>query len=190
IIVSTQWDELRIPFSHMTREWTHDLRGYRLMLRENREGKLHINCAQRVEPDAAARPHDLTEAHHLFFFTSPSDRDDAWKLLVQRAAEIGADDMVGVEFDHARPSRVLGPFQLYVALGRMDDTDLRTKQLEAYAQWIPETDYRTREECLRYRALAHIMRDVGVVGTQEIGYPDKFAYLLRSASGWRRRQIY
>src|SRR5689334_10254100 len=35
IIISTHWDELRVPFSHFKRGWENDIRGYALTLAED-----------------------------------------------------------------------------------------------------------------------------------------------------------
>jgi hypothetical protein len=185
MIVSTQWSELLAPFSRLVSTWSHSLHGVRLALNED---ETRIVRAEPVMPLPAARERGLTPEHHLFFFRSPGQRDAAWMELLQRAAEVAGDDLIGVDFDHAVPASVPGPYLLYLALGRVDPEDVRTALLHRYASYIAEEDYDDRETCLRARVLAHILKDIGVPGTQETGSPEVIASLV-TAPLWHRGQL-
>jgi hypothetical protein len=185
MIVSTQWNELLAPFSRLVATWSHSLHGVRLTLSEDATRIVH---AEPVKPLPAARERGLTPEHHLFFFRSRDERDAAWTELLRRAAEVAGDDLIGVDFDHTVPASVPGPYLLYLALGRVDPEDRRTALLDRYASYIAEEDYDDREACLRARVLAHILKGIGVPGTQEIGSPEVFANLVTTPL-WRRGQL-
>ncbi|MFE3716133.1 hypothetical protein ACFXOX_23715, partial [Bacillus subtilis] len=77
IIISTDWSELLVPVSNMARDWTHDLRGYQLVL----DTSGIPTSADRVELLAEAFESRITPIHVMFFFGSLHDRNDAWSRI-------------------------------------------------------------------------------------------------------------
>ncbi|WP_084522464.1 endonuclease NucS domain-containing protein [Nocardia inohanensis] len=117
IIVSTDWSELLVPVSNMARDWNHDLRGYQLVVDQTGTPI----SANRVRLLAEAFESRITPIHIMYFFKSENDRADAWSRLAKEARNIGAEDLLGVEFDRiAAPDNIPNHFGLYLAIGRIN----------------------------------------------------------------------
>jgi hypothetical protein len=182
VIVSIDWDELLVPVSNVARDWLHDLRGYRLIIDD---AGIPIG-AERVSLSPAPFEHRLTPIHFIYFYHSPSDRENGWRQVVQYAAETGCKDLVGVDLCYVGPSgEVIAPLALYIGFGCIepvwipgdsvavsDDDDEYDDSENPYGP-----DYRQE-----YRALCNVTRHV-FAQTSETGRPDLFAN-LRQDPNW------
>ncbi len=179
IIVSVEWDELLAPVSNFARDWSHDLRGYRLCLTPDGT----IARVERVTLLPEPFDHRLTPIHFIYFFDSPEDREKGWQHVLRCAREVGAWDLVGVDLDYVGPpKRVQAPYALYLALGRMDP-ELVAPELKRYDADELESIPYAREHPLEYQALCHICSRVFAV-TAETADPGVFAKLVGNPN-WR-----
>jgi hypothetical protein len=113
IIASTTWHELLIPASNFARDWSHDLRGYRLLV--DKEARL-VN-AERVSFLAEVRPQRLTPVHFVYYYRSPAERDAGWAQILRTVSTVGGRDVVGVDLDFTGTAGVMAEHALYVAFG-------------------------------------------------------------------------
>jgi hypothetical protein len=113
IIASTTWHELLIPASNFARDWSHDLRGYRLVVDE----AVRLVAAERVSFLAEVRPRRLTPVHFVYFYRSPADRDAGWAQILRTVGTAGGRDVVGVDLDFTGTTGVIAEHALYVAFG-------------------------------------------------------------------------
>ncbi|MFF4086344.1 endonuclease NucS domain-containing protein [Streptomyces nigra] len=153
IIISTTWKELLTPVSNVARDWSHDLRGYKLILDSN--GK--PMQAQRVDFLPAPVAPRVTSHHFIYFYNSPEGRDHGWQEIVDRAAEVGGHNVLGADFRRVdRIDLVHAPFGLYFAIGGVDPEDL--------PDWVKETceDLENSEikDPLEYEVLCHVTGSV------------------------------
>ena len=153
VIVSTTWKELLVPVSNMARDWSHDLRGYLLVL--GPDGKLART--ERVALLPAPTVPKVTPVHFIYFFDSPEDRDLGWQQVVNRANEVGAHDVLAADFRRVRQlDLVQAPRGLYFALGRIDPASA-SPHIQAA---IDDPEDGIHDYQLEYNALSHITRHV------------------------------
>ncbi|HEY2763588.1 MAG TPA: endonuclease NucS domain-containing protein [Pseudonocardiaceae bacterium] len=153
VIVSTTWKELLVPVSNMARDWSHDLRGYLLILGSDGEPVR----ADRVTLLSAPVVPKITPIHFIYFFDSPEDRERGWQQVVDRAAEVGAHDLFAADFRRiSELDLVRAPFGLYFALGQINRAD-PPPHINAVAD---DPDEEGRGYHLEYEVLCHITRHV------------------------------
>lgn len=96
LIVSTDWRGLPVPVSNMARDWSHDLRGYKLQVHDDR-----TLSAERVVLLTPSPEHYITPVHGIYRYASPQDRDRGWKHIRQIASKIGAPNLLAADFECA-----------------------------------------------------------------------------------------
>lgn len=175
VIVSTHWEELRVPFSHLKHGWDMELRGYLLTLDEDNVTPL---TAVEVMPLAELPDRGVTPVHLVLYRRGAAKVDILWQESIASLKEVGADDVLGIVLEHPRR----GEF-LYLVIGRMISADPRTVLLDELAEEIPDNSIEAPEGCvLEYRALYHMTErydyDKVEIG---IGYPEKFKSLRVNA---------
>jgi hypothetical protein len=169
IIISTHWDELRVPFSHFKRGWENEIRGYTLTLAEDQTTPVEV---EEVRPLADMPNRGITPVHLIVFGGQSNSLDVIWQESVQTLAEVGADDVLAVEFNNRSDGRSF----LYMVIGVMIADDPRTAQLDDLADEIPDDTIEVPEGyALEYRALCHLSWGYNYEQVEiEIAYPDKF----------------
>jgi len=110
IVVSVEWRELLPAFSQAAREWSADLRGYRLVLEDD---GITPGAVERVQPLSEATVRSLTPVQ-LLVQSRTGDLDAIWRWMVKNLRAAGANDAVG--FDVTHPVFDDG---IYLVIGRM-----------------------------------------------------------------------
>ncbi|MFF8712199.1 endonuclease NucS domain-containing protein [Streptomyces sp. NPDC015184] len=129
VAMPDDWDELLVAVSHAARDWSHDLRGYRLLL----DGSGAPAGAERVDLLPRAFEPRVTPIHNLFFFTSEERRDQGWKIISKVADELGALDLLAADLDRvAEKHYIPTPFGLYLAVGRVNEEIASEELLDGY----------------------------------------------------------
>jgi Endonuclease NucS len=171
VIVSTHWDELRVPFSHLKRGWPVELRGYLLTL--NEDGITPI-AASEVTPLAELSERGVTPIHLILRRRGTAEIDLIWHQSTALLNEVGADDALGIVLEHP----VYGLF-LYLVIGRMVPDDPRTMLLDKLAEDIPDNTVEAPEGyALEYRALCYTTERYSYETVEiEIAHPEKFKAL-------------
>lgn len=176
VIVSTHWEELRVPFSHLKRGWTVELRGYLLTLDEDDITPL---TAHEVTPLAELPERGVTPIHLIMYRRETTGIDVLWQKSVTSLYEVGADDVLGIVLEH--PTH--GSF-LYLVIGRMVASDPRTMLLDKLAGEIPDNTIEAPDGyALEYRALCYITERYDYETVEiEMAYPEKFKSLRVNAN--------
>ncbi|MFI6760792.1 endonuclease NucS domain-containing protein [Micromonospora sp. NPDC050417] len=110
VLAAVEWRGLHAAFSQAAREWSMDLRGYRLTLKD--DGVTPI-AADRVQPLAEATVRELTPIQ-LLVQTRTGNLDAIWRWALRELQAAGVRHMVGFEVAH--PTYDPG---IYLVLGRM-----------------------------------------------------------------------
>ena len=149
VAVPDDWEELLVAVSHAARDWSHDLRGYRLLL----DGNGAPIRTERVELLPRAFEPRITPIHNLFFFTTEEQREHGWGIISEVAAELGTLDLLAADFDRVAEKRsVPAPFGLYLAIGRVNEEVAAADLLGGYGGPEPFAD----EHQAEYLALCEI----------------------------------
>ena len=173
VVVSTDWRELHVPFSHWVREWSFELTGYELHL--DADGVTPV-AASKVPALPQVVQRGLTPVHARVALAA-TEVDRAWDEIKGALAEVGVDDVFGVELAH--PARGTC---LYVALGTAPAEDARTAPLAELADEIPADSIEApRGYVVEYRALTWLTRELPRLDWR-VGYADKFRGLRQA--GW------
>lgn len=152
VIVSTTWDELLVPVSNLARDWSHNLRGYHLVVGTNGE----LARADRVELLSAPSVPEVTPIQFIYFFDTEEERDRGWQCVVNRAAEAGANDLLAADIRRVRDFEfVRAPLGLYFTIGRVDPAQVPSQTAEAASNSNEAPGFE-----LEYQALCHITRHV------------------------------
>lgn len=175
-IVSTHWEELRVPFSHLKRGWSVELRGYLLTLREDGITPL---TASEVMPLAELPERGVTPIHLILYRRGTVDIDALWQQCTGPLSEVGADDALGIVLEHPE----YGSF-LYLVIGRMVSADPRTILLDQLAEEIPDNTVEAPEGyALEYRALCYMTKRYDYETIEiEMANPEKFKSLRANAN--------
>ena len=183
IIVAVQWRGLLVAFSQAAREWSMNLRGYRLVL--DADGVTPV-AAERVQPLAEATVRELTPIQVLAQ-TRTGNLDAVWNWAVRELAAAGAHHVVGFEVVHP----VYEP-GVYLVLGRMPplviepDEHSPTDEDDWEAEDIDVSDAPAGYEA-EYRAQGWLCRSFNSF-VLELGYPDALAQLVTDPK-WTVRAV-
>ncbi|MCX4548489.1 endonuclease NucS [Streptomyces sp. NBC_01267] len=129
VAMPDDWEELLIAVSHAARDWSHDLRGYRLFL----DSRGTPTGAERVELLPRAFEPRVTPIHNLFFFTTEEQREQGWRIISKVADELGALDLLAADLDRvAEKHYIPAPFGLYLAIGRVNEELAAADLLSGY----------------------------------------------------------
>ena len=179
IIISTHWDELRVPFSHFKRGWENDIRGYALTLAEDHVTPVKADEV-RVLPEMPLR--GVTPIHLIVFENETNSLESIWRKSTQALAEVGADDVLGIEF----ASRRDGSSFLYFVIGAMVADDPRTTRLDDLVEEESEDTIDVPDGyALEYHALSYLYRVYNYTEVEiETAHPEKFGSVLEG-SRWQ-----
>lgn len=165
VLVSTDWGELRVPFSEYLRTTKYEAEGKILLL--DAEG-----WPSGTKPITPIENPDILEIlpwHYIYLYQSAENRDTALARISDGLAEQGAPDHILVCLRHPTDERVPCPFMIYWAFSLTDSE-------ENHSDFNPEVTFE-EADVLAYRATRGVRAD-----NVEIGYPDKFRAVLRSWS--------
>ncbi|WP_459793858.1 endonuclease NucS domain-containing protein [Arthrobacter sp. AD-310] len=174
MIISTDWNELLVPFSHWHARCDYQLTGIQLGLKSDRLTPEDIKI---IEPLVPVTERGLTPVQGLISISDPRGLEDIWMDVVSRLRQVGCDDVLGVVLRDSSRAAII----LYIALGRMSRNDPRTHHLDHWE--IPEDSVEAPEGChVEYAALCELSlaQYEGWSGS----HPEKFVALTEQY-GWR-----
>ncbi|MFG2814355.1 endonuclease NucS domain-containing protein [Streptomyces sp. NPDC048410] len=163
LIVSTDWRELLVPVSNMARDWSHDLRGYRLQVHD--DGTL---SAERVAMLPSSPEQYITAVHGMYFYASSKDRDRGWKHIQRIAAEIGVPNLLAADFERvSAKDSVIVHYGLYLGVGTVEwgSALSDTPEVDGYGAEYPAEYEALREINARVRCIEVESAYPGVLGT-------------------------
>ncbi len=171
ILVSTDWDELLVPFSEFSRtaSWTID--GYRLHLRDG----IIPEFAEKINPVAAPTELHLCAEHAAYLFREQVRRDEAVPVLLRLLRDHGLVDHLLLKLDiKQRRTEGTCDYALYLVIPEFspDEREAARKRL-ANSSWADVLDESTRnlEEQLVLGEVSRVFHDS--FDEFEIGYPEK-----------------
>lgn len=181
MLVSTVWDELRLPFALLTRTFPYDTVG--LAIEVDDAGT--VLSVETVRPLDAPPPHAVTPVHELFFYESVEDRETAWTQISTALSETDAPDHLALALDRPPPLECRG-HGLYLARGRVP----ATAKLLHLEEDVPDDSIEAPPGCVwEYRALCELAHRYRGAAGAEVGYPDKLRYMLGDG-GWQVSRVF
>lgn len=180
IIASTTWHELLIPASNFARDWSHDLRGYRLLVDE----QARLVGAERVSFLAEVRPQRLTPVHFVYYYRSSAERDAGWAQILRTVSTVGGRDVVGVDLDFTGTAGVMAEHALYIAFGTVGAGVPATT--EGLVEAEPGADYFEERYPREHATLRSVTANVFAL-TSEFAEPSRFYGMI--ATAWEVRQV-
>ena len=180
-VVSTEWDELRIPFAEFSRVAECQCEGFELSI----DDKGNVLNAAKHERAELVKPLSIFGNHSIFLFREPTGRDDAVETITVAFRSIGGEGCFALSMDYKGVnSAVIYRHAVYFVTAAVSEDVLH--ELEDVAR--EECGYSDDEvEALRHsveeRFEARLVESVWPIGGGfEIGYPEKFDALL--AKDW------
>jgi hypothetical protein len=114
MLLSTDWNELLVPFSSFIRDAKFPCEGYRITV--DVEG--NITGLKKVESLKEAHLLDFIPHHMIYCFSNVADRDFQIAILKQKLEQCGIYDFVIFLLNYAgQNKKVIAPFALYVCMG-------------------------------------------------------------------------
>lgn len=182
IIISTDWDELYVPFCELTEDRSISIKGYKALLDSNHL----VSGIERVEPQKLSpNRRAIGKAYSLYLYRAKKDRDNAIKHFVQNSVEADIQDYLIVSISHEGETfngahyglvyacNQLSRTRYFEVLKNSDDLDIDEEDFD------DEDDYiRYLHECLIALVSANIKWDAW-----DNGHPEKFDKAL-TAFGW------
>lgn len=178
MIVSTEWDELLVPFSEFVQQLRQHLEGYRITLDE--VGR--PIAKEHVEPVPVPKMREFSRAQGILLYTSAERADPREADLRRVMHAVGLRDFVVVRLHTTRP--IPYPHAIYVAFQRDTLEGYRhllqqyPDRLKALAEYESDDELdaddllRLHEETLLGLVIGQLAMD-----TFEVGYPEKFDWL-------------
>jgi hypothetical protein len=181
-IVSTHWNELRVPFAHFKRGWANEIRGYMLSL--GQDGITPLK-AEEVKTYSEAPVRGISAVHLMIFPRTGNNIEKVWRESTKVLSAVGADDVLGVELAHDETPRLQYTSCLYLIIGSMIADDPRTIMLDKWREDVPDDSMEAPlGYALEYRALCHLTSGYNYDELHiETGYPEHFA--AARSQNWR-----
>jgi hypothetical protein len=165
ILVSTDWAELRVPFSEYLRITEYETEGKILLL--DAEG--WSSGTKPINPLENPGIPEILPWHYIYLYQSAERRDTAVTQISEGLTEQAILDHILVCLNHPADERIIFPYAIYWAFSL---PDVR----ENYDDVNREVSFE-EADAFAYRATRGIHPD-----NMEIGYPDKFRSVLQSWS--------
>lgn len=185
IIASTEWSELRVPFSEYVANSVHQVQGVHLFV--DTEG--NVTATEKVEPVALDSGGEFLLSHLIYFFANKSKRDTKIIELQSELDKRKAHGGVLLEVDFCLANeRVIYPHGIYLALSRFP-SDVEKELLVEYAN-----DYDFEEDEIEIawfhgHCLGTITDEIDLSQDElETGYPEKLHTML--GGGWKVNAVH
>lgn len=176
VLVSTEWHELRVPFSEYLKVCEVPTEGYEITAAE--DGR--ISSVAKFQPLEVSSPLRLSRAQDILLFHNKSDRDKGLNATITGAIKAGINDFVILNIDYAGgDARVIFPFALYLAFSS-PFANMPQAAIEEMKELIEWEDLDEPDENFLINFRNHLNLECG---DSEIGYPEKLSQMLMS--GWQ-----
>lgn len=191
IVISTDWRELRVPFSEFFHNTSYQLEGYLLTIDLDNK-PIHI---ERVHPLPRIEGRRLCRRHFVRYYKTTDALLQAQEVLVEESRKVGIEDFVvvhlGLNFEDPYHrtncalyyAQQLKPRAFYEEIVR--DTCDQDRQ-EELADWVSDLD---EEDAVDELADASIENLTVPSEWVEIGHPEKFNTRVNIENKWELRHI-
>ncbi len=178
IVLSTDWHELRVPFSEYARTVDYSVTGKLIVL--NEDGiPVQLNDVEVLQ-----QPEELEISPEalILLYSGPdaTERDRCLDELAARAISLGIADYYAIPLDNASNTRV--PFGIYIALAKLSEDD--RQRLSARSDF-PIDEYLSEDDEWAYEQAALAVLTSEIFRTElETAYPHKLGSML-GEQGWK-----
>ncbi|WP_439697889.1 endonuclease NucS domain-containing protein [Mucilaginibacter sp. AW1-7] len=184
IIISTQWDELFVPFCEFVYESTLHVKGFLLSLNASKK----IATIDEVLPEIISQDRrQLAHTYKLAFFNFKEDRDIYLQKLAAISENIGLKDFVITCISIVGSSRVIHPFATCYSFNELTKKHYLSLPLIKKEMGMKEREFDSEVDFLSYIeqcvlcAICHDNRDYD---SMEVGSPETFQSVLE-VQGWK-----
>jgi hypothetical protein len=178
ILVSTEWNELVVPFSEFSRTAPWAIDGFRLIVAA--EG--HIDRAEKVVPVDAPVAIRLCPEHKIYCFQQRARRDDSLPVLTKLLVNYDLAEHLILELDcKARRPDGACDFALYLIVPEFDpEKRQRARTWLTNTRWKGDLD--EPETYLEEQLVIAEVTDAffDQCDDREIGYPEKLVTICQS----------
>ena len=120
IVASTDWHELRLPFSSYVRRSICDTTGYKLDV----DGLGIVRSATKIEPEKLRDPLQFSKYQSIYLYQAPEARDANLDRMSRALASAGVPDHVLVACDYRGDNpEIIFPFGICTLLSLPDPAD-------------------------------------------------------------------
>lgn len=186
IIVSTEWDELIVPFSEFYQETSYNLEGCRIEVDNN---NLPLRKEQ-VIPVSTAAPRSISPRHTAFLYTTESDRDKGIEILKEQLSARQIEDFILIKLFGNKP-KIIYPYAIYLVFQRQSKS-FYLEILKAFPEYfneVLEADFDQDSPGFLSELEEYFMATISIhPDTLEIGYPEKFKSVIDD-QGWEISEL-
>ena len=180
-VVSTEWDELRIPFAEFSRVAECQCEGFELSIDDNG----NVLNATKHEPARIAKPISISRNHSIFLFREPTVRDNALETITVAFRSIGGEGCFALSMDYKGVNRnVIYRHAVYfVTAAVREDVFRELEDVVSEECGYSDDELEEFRDSVEERFEARLVESVSSIRDGfEIGYPEKFNTLL--GRGW------
>lgn len=180
LIVSTDWRELRVPFSEYVNNSVHQVRGLHLKL--DQQGT--IVAASRVAPIQLAPAAEFLHAHRVYLYASRANRDLCVAELTDKLSASSVSGFLLIELnpDNA-PPHIRYPFGIYLVCTRFRHQIEQERRQEYRLEFELQPDEAIDPRSFDDYCLAELTESISIpYDAVEIGCPEKLNTVLQG--GW------
>jgi hypothetical protein len=179
IFASTDWHELRVPFSEYARTAGYPTRGYQLHVHDGPAG-LRIT-ATRVEPLRENSVVRFCPDHSIFLYRARESRDRAIPALKRALERGGIEGACIIQMQYTgENTRVIYPFASYLAIQEFSPAERLRRSRDLDPEELEENEWYVEE-----RAIGSLGFDAW--DTLESGSPEKLSHQM---NGWEVGEIH
>ncbi len=190
IVISTEWNELLVPFSEFYNATTYQLQGYLLQTDNNHEPL----AIQRITPLPEIEGRNICRRHFIRYYKTDNDFQKAEESIVAQANKLGINDFLIAKFSLNFKDEFYGSTRVLYWAQQLKTREfylekltqhISKEELEEVLNWISEMD---EDDALD--ELADKLDDQIHVKNEycEIGHPEKLVQRL-SDNLWTLKSI-
>jgi hypothetical protein len=188
-IVSTDWDELIVPFSELHKIIPYHLEGFKIQI-DSRNKPIK---KEFVKPLEEVLPRNISHNHMIFLYENNDCIHQELEQLRETIKRIGIEDFVLLEMSYLGDKKnIIYPHGIYFAFQRYEKSKIKIILLNLDQEYdIEEAEEFSEGESellhsLEQAILSHIRPNN--YDTLEASYPDKFLPLIE-AKKWKISKI-
>ncbi|MBL7884246.1 MAG: DUF91 domain-containing protein [Bacteroidia bacterium] len=190
IVISTEWNELLVPFSEFYNATTYQLEGYSLQINSQYEPQ----TIKKITPLPEISGRNICRRHFIRYYKTDSDFEKAEKSIVAQANKLGLNDFLIAKFSLNFKDEFYGTTRVLYWAQQLKTQDfylekikqhMSKEELEEVLEWTSEMD---EDDTLD--ELADKLDDKIQVKNEhcEIGHPEKLVQRL-SDDLWELKSI-
>lgn len=187
IIISTNWDELYVPFCELTEDRSISVKGYKALLDDD-----HLVLSmEQVEPQRLApNRRTIGKAYSLYLYHTKKDRDNAIKRFVQNSTKATIQDYLVVSISHEAETFNSAHYGLVYACNQLSKKRYFEVLKNSEYLDIDEGDFDDDDDYIRYlhECLIVLISDKIKWDAWDNGHAEKFDKAL-TAFGWQVESI-